>query len=254
VLYAWIMARRMLERIAISLFVVGMSAGTALAQPILTRPGTYELTLPGSERRYTLVLPRGYLGAESVPLVMALHYGGRVTPYIGRGFLEQLVEPALRELGAILVAPDSAADGWANPTAERHVIELLSFIESNYKVDKTKTLLTGYSMGGMGTWYLAPRHPELFEAAIPMAGRPQADSTELDWRTPTYVINSAADELIAIGPTRDVVGRLKARGAPIEMVVIDDVTHYEVPRYREHLKAAIPWLRGAWSAAPPEAP
>lgn len=222
-------------------------AGAPLAQSVETRPGTYELTLPDSGRRYTLVIPRSYGRGEAVPLIMSLHFGGPVTPFIGRSLVEQLIEPALNELGAIIVAPDSAAGSWANAAAERHVIELLDHIESNYDVDPARTLLTGYSMGGMGTWYLAPRHPELFEAAIPMAGRPQSDSSELDWQTPTYVINSTADELIPIGPTRTTVESLKARGAPIEIVVIDGITHFQIPRYRRHLEAAIPWIESVWN-------
>jgi predicted peptidase len=241
----------MIKNVAAAILFLSCSAsfaqGQAQRQAIVTRPGTHELTLPGSERRYTLVIPRGYSGDKAVPLVMSLHYGGPLIPYIGRGLLDQLVEPVLKELGAIMVAPDSAADGWANPIAEQHVIELLSFIEANYNVDPRKTLLTGYSMGAMGTWYLAPRHPELFEAAIPMAGRPQADSTELEWKTPTLVINSTADELIAIEGTRAAVESLQAQGAPIEIVVIDNVTHFQIPLYRRHLKAAIPWLEGVWS-------
>ena len=229
------------------LFNCGAAIAQAPARAIVTEPGVHQLTLPGSERRYTLILPRGYGNEKAVPLVMALHYGGPVTPYIGRGLLEQLVAPALDELGAIMVAPDSAADGWANPTAEQHVLELLSYIEAHYNVDSSRTLLTGYSMGAMGTWYLAPRHPELFEAAIPMAGRPQTDSTALDWRTPTYVINSTADELIPIGPTRAAVEVLRARGAPIEIAVIDGTTHFQIPQYRRHLRAAIPWLTDAWA-------
>lgn len=237
----------MISRIALGLLVFIGSANIALAQPIVTRPGTHELTLPGSERRYTLVIPRGYRDEESVPLVVSLHFGGPVTPFIGRSLIEQLIGPALAQLGAIIVAPDSAANGWANPTAEQHVIELLSFIEANYNVDPTRTLLTGYSMGAMGTWYLAPRHPELFEAAIPMAGRPQSDSTQLDWKTPTYVINSTADEVIPIEPTRAAAESLQAQGAPIEIIVVDEITHFQIPRYRRHLEAAIPWLEGVWS-------
>ena len=126
------------------------------------------------------------------------------------------------------------------------MIELLAFIEANYNVDPARTLLTGYSMGGAGTWYLAERHPELFEAAVPMAGRIQSASIGEDWRTPTYAINSAADELIAIEPVRAAVDSLRARGAPVEIVVIDDVTHFQLPRYRRYLRSAIPWVEQAW--------
>lgn len=217
------------------------------AQTVVSTPGIHELRLPGSERRYTLVLPTGYDGNTPVPLVVSLHYGGRVSPYYGRGLLQQLILPALGELGAIVVAPDNAANGWANETAEAHVLELVDYIEAHYNVDPRRTLLTGYSMGAAGTWYLAPRHPDRFAAAIPMAGRPPRDSAQLDWQTPTYAINSRADELIELEPAVAIVEALQTKGAPVRITVIDGVTHYQIPFYRPHLQAAIEWLREVWS-------
>jgi predicted peptidase len=225
---------------------VGVEAQTDDAIAVTT-PGTYQLTLPGSGRRYTLSIPDGYTAGEPTPLILSLHYGGTVTPFFGRGLLQGLIEPALRDLGAIIVAPDSAAGRWTNPTAEQHVLQLLDYIEANYNVDTDKTLLTGYSMGGGGTWYLTPRHPERFKAALVMAGRPQADSLEFDWTTPMYVIHSTADDVVPLDSTASIVEQLRASGAPIELVVIDGITHYSVPAYRPYVTAAIPWIEQAWS-------
>jgi len=209
-------------------------------------PGVHQLTLPDSGRPYTLSIPEGYSGQAPVPLILSLHYGGTVTPFFGRGLVVSLIEPALRELGAIIVGPDSAAGRWTNPTAEQHLLELLDYIAAHYNIDANKTLLTGYSMGGSGTWYLAPRHPERFRAALVMAGRPQEDSTAFDWQTPMYVLHSTADQVVPFESTEAAVEQLQARGAPIELVVVDGITHYEVPLYRAHLQAAIPWIQQVW--------
>ncbi len=213
----------------------------------ITTPGIYQMTLPDVDRRYTLSIPEGYTTQEPTPLIVSLHYGGQVTPFYGRGLVESLIEPVLRDLGAIIVAPDSAAGNWANPTSEQHVLELLDYIEAHYNIDPNKTLLTGYSMGGSGTWYLSPRHPERFRAALAMAGRPQADSTTFDWKTPMYLIHSTADEVAPLKPTQTAVERLQSQGASINLVVVDEITHYEIPRYRPHLGAAIPWIQQVWA-------
>ena len=209
-------------------------------------PGFHERLLPGTDRRYTLVIPQGYTGEEAVPLIVSLHYGGSVTPFYGRGLLEALIEPVLRELGAIFVAPDSAAGEWTNAQAEEHVLELLEHVTEVYNIDVSRTLLTGYSMGGKGTWYLAARHQDRFKAALPIAGLAEADSGVTDWRIPIYVIHGALDRVIPLEPSRAVVDQLKSRGMPIEFIVLDDVGHYEIPAYREHLAAAIPWVIAAW--------
>lgn len=236
-----------MRSLIVSALLVAAWQAAAHAQPVASAPGIHELSLPDSGRRYTLVLPAGYDAAVPAPLVVSLHYGGRVSPYYGRGLLQQLILPALGGLGAIVVAPDNAADGWANETAEAQVLEFVDYIEAHYNVDPRRTLLTGYSMGAAGTWYLAPRHPDRFAAAIPMAGRPPPGSAQLDWQTPTYVINSRADELIEIEPAAATVEALKAKGAPISMTIIDGVTHYQIPSYRPHLQAAMVWLEEVWS-------
>ena len=213
----------------------------------VTTPGIYEMTLPDVERRYTLVIPDGYTEQSPAPLIVSLHYGGEVTPFYGRGLLDSLIEPVLRDLGAIIVAPDSAAGNWANPVSEQHILELMDFIEAHYNIDANKTLLTGYSMGAGGTWYLTPRHSDRFKAALAMAGRPQADSMAFDWKTPMYLIHSTADEVVPLESTQITVEQLQSQGASIHFVVVDGITHYEIPRYRSHLRAAIPWIQQAWA-------
>ena len=212
-----------------------------------TTPGIHEMVLPGAGRRYTLAIPDGYTGQQPVPLIVSLHYGGTVTPFYGRGLVEALIAPALGSLGAIIVAPDSAAGNWANPTAEQHVLELLDYIEANYNIDTERTLITGYSMGGGGTWYLAPRHPDRFKAAIVMAGRPQADTTSVNWDTSLYVIHSTADQVVPFEDTQVAVEQLRDQGASTELVVLDGISHYEIPRYRAYLQSAIPWIEEAWT-------
>ncbi len=210
------------------------------------RPGIYELEEPGSGRPFTLAIPPDFDSEAASPLILSLHYGGRVTPHFGRGLLELLVEPALRDLGALIVAPDSGAGGWTNAESERDVIELLDYIEASYKVDRRKTLVTGYSMGGAGTWYMAPRHPDRFVAAIPMAGRPEPELDAFDWETPMYVIHSRADELIPLEPAKAAVESLRLKGSDVELAIIDDITHFQMALYRPYLRAAIPWIKRVW--------
>jgi len=43
-------------------------------------------------------------------------------------------------------------------------------ITTKYRVDTNKVYLTGVSLGGSGTWYLAIKYPEKFAAIAPMSG------------------------------------------------------------------------------------
>jgi predicted peptidase len=211
----------------------------------MLEPGIHEITLDNGQR-YTIAIPVGYTGAMPVPLVMALHYGGTVTPFFGRGVLAGLVEPALRELGAIIVAPDASAGAWASEAGETAVLDLMDTIEAEYNIDLGKTLLTGYSMGGMGTWYIGGRNQERFTAVLPIAGRPQADTAEMDWLIPLYIIHSQDDELIDVEPTETAVKQLRFHGADVELVVVKGISHYEANRFIGPLHEAIPWIKQVW--------
>lgn len=209
-------------------------------------PGTFELTYKDGSQRYTLVIPDNYRKETPTPLIVSLHFGGEVTPFYGRGLVDTLIKPAFSELGAIIVAPDRATPNWMNPEAEQQVLELVDYIESHYNIDSGKTLLTGFSLGGMGSWYLAARNPQRFTAAVIVAGRPQNDTASFEWQTPTYVIHSKDDEVLALTPTQSTVDALKEKQAPIELIVIEGVTHYQTADFLPYVKAAVPWVESQW--------
>lgn len=211
-------------------------------------PGVHRQQRPAGGR-YTVAIPEGYTAGRPVPLVVILHWGGPVTPYYGESILVGLAEPALRPLQAIMVAPDCRAGDWANPQSQADVLELMDYLQDTYHIDGRRTLLTGYSKGGIGTWYLAARHQERFVAALPMAARPPAGTTDARWQIPLYVIHSRQDELFPPEPTERVVKELRAQGVSIELVMLDGVTHYETGRYLQPLKAAIPWIESVWASS-----
>jgi predicted peptidase len=211
-------------------------------------PGLYREVAPDTNQRYVLSLPDEFGGEQSVPLVLVLHYawGGSLPDYYGQELLEDVVHPALRDLGAIMVAPDCLHRDWSNPESEAELNHLLDFIGDTYGVDRHKVIVTGYSLGGMGTWYMAARNQRRFAAALPMAAIVPREATEVRWSIPVYVIHSRADEIVSIVPTERAVRRLQEQGAPIEFVVLDGVSHFETGHYFRPLRDAVPWIRGAW--------
>ena len=208
-------------------------------------PGIYNRVL-SPDQRYTLLIPTGYNAGQPAPLILSLHYGGIVVPYYGSRLLEVLVSPALEDLGSIIVAPEAIGQGWDNAESEKQVLDLIREIKANYTIDESRTLVTGFSMGGRGAWYLAARHPDVFRAAIPISASPEDDATEVDWQVPLLVIHSVADEVVAFKPVETTVRALKEVDVQIEMIVVQDVTHFQVELFVEPLRAALPWIRKAW--------
>jgi predicted peptidase len=203
---------------------------------------------PDTSQRYVLSIPDEHEDGTAIPMVLVLHYAwaGSLPSYYGQELLENVVHPALRDLGAVMVAPDCLHRDWSNPEREAEVNHLLDFIDDTCGVDRGKVIVAGYSLGGMGTWYMAARNQDRFAAAIPMAAIVPREATEADWLIPLYVIHSAADELVPIEPAERAVRQLRERGAQVEFVVLEGVTHFETGRYFRPLREAIPWIREAW--------
>jgi predicted peptidase len=208
-------------------------------------------TETGMDLRYTLCLPSSLSKEKPVPLILALHYGGQVTPFYGKDFLDYLVEPALRELGTILAAPDCPGRDWNNPSSEAAVMSLLNQIMKDYRIDNQRILITGYSMGAIGTWYLVSKHPGLFSAAIPVSGIPQKEIVLADVNTPFYVIHSQDDELFPIQSVKNFVRESQSKGLSIRLEVVSGVGHYEYAKFVQALSGAVPWVKKTWKSQMP---
>ena len=206
----------------------------------------------GKLLRYTISVPSGYSQAKPAPLVLALHFGtgrrgrGPTPEFFGRSILEVLVEPALEDLGAVVIAPDSVAGRWNNAENEAALLRILNRVVSTYNIDESKVLVTGFSMGGSGTWYMAARHPDRFSAAIPIAARPPRE--EVDWKIPLYVIHSRDDTVAPFARTEAYVTQLKSQDVDVQFVPLDGVTHFETPRFVQPLREAIPWIQKVWNS------
>ena len=233
--------------LAIAAIAMTTDLQSAPAQAPVTSPGFYTLTLTrtdGPPVRYAIYIPDEYSPPAKIPLVLALHFGANPTTGAGRALLEILVAPVLSDLGAIIVAPDSLGGGWETAENDRAVVQLLDAVIAGYSIDPRRVVVTGFSMGGRGTWHFGAKYPQRFSGAIPMAGTPPASAT--DWRLPVFAIHSRNDQVVPIGPTETRINQLKAAGVRAELVVLSGIAHHETYRFADGLRRAIPWLRDLW--------
>jgi hypothetical protein len=147
----------------LSMVPISVAAQVLGDQPVFD-PGLHRLKLvftDGSAIDYAISIPSGYSSATPVPLILALHFGvGRRNPAgAGRDVVQVLFGPALEDLGAIIVAPDTVRGNWRSPENEKAVNALLDMVLAHYSIDKNKVAVTGYSMGGAGSWHFAEKFP-----------------------------------------------------------------------------------------------
>ena len=212
-------------------------------------PGVHHLKLlraDGPAVGYALFIPRTYSPSTPVPLILGLHFGvgGGDATGAGGDVLEILIGPALQDLGAIIVAPDSVRGGWNTPENEKAVNALLDHVMAQYAIDKKKIAVTGYSMGGTGSWTIAEKFPQTFSAAIPIASRPPDSAS--GWKLPVLAIHSRNDQVAPFEPAAARIAELQKAGVNAKLIALNGITHYETNRFQDALRQAIPWLREIW--------
>jgi predicted peptidase len=183
-----------------------------------------------------------------LPLVLALHPGGERMPYYGSRFMAQVVQPALAGFGAIVIAPDCPvqARGWGDPRAERAVMALIDQVRKDHPIDPRRILVTGFSMGGRGTWFMASRHGDLFTAAIPMAASIGDEPVDGLGTIPTYIIHSRDDQVVPFAPAERNARELERLGRSVKFEELRGIGHYEMTAYVDALRRAGQWVFDHW--------
>ena len=126
-------------------------------------------------------------------------------------------------------------------------MELLDHVRSEYRIDPDRILVTGFSLGGHGSWFMASEHSDIFSAAIPMAGWAQPPWLEKIDAIPLYVIHARNDDVVPFAGAEEAVAAVRAKGEPIEIVVVEKLTHYDTARYVTYLRDAVPWIERIWA-------
>ena len=221
------------------------------AQPTTSRlqERTFQIPDVAAPIPYGISVPLVYNPSRPRPLVLVLHpgRGGNEMVYYGSWFMRQIVLPALRNLDAIMVAPDSPTGGWADPVAERAVMTLLQSVLKEYAIDRHRILVTGYSAGGRGTWFMSSRHADLFTAAIPMAAQAGDEPLDRLATIPTYVIHSRDDERVPFGPAEQRALELEKLGRDVRFEALQGPRHSEMGGYVDALRRAGRWISDRWA-------
>ena len=121
-------------------------------------------------------------GNEKRPAVIFFHGGGGWGSRIFK--LRAKMTETFTKRGYVVLAPNGKkrpgsrfGPGWAFiPQFEPHrddaafTREILDDAEKRFNIDRSRVLMTGYSIGGSNTSYLACRDPEIATAFAPVAG------------------------------------------------------------------------------------
>lgn len=127
--------------------------------------------LRGQLQPYAIYIPSKPRPAEGYGFTLLLHsLGANYNQYLSTRNQSQLGE---RGRGHLVATPAGRGpDGWYVDHAEADAFEMWADIARHYPLDAEMTNISGYSMGGYGTFKLTTRYPDLFARAHTVVGPP----------------------------------------------------------------------------------
>jgi predicted peptidase len=219
--------------------------------------------------RYRILSPLDYKPGKKYPVVVFLHGSGER----GRDNEKQLVHGSKlfadsvnrKKFPAFVIFPQCPAEeGWSRMRMERRtengppqrlyptdqpmgtpmllVTRLLDSLVENRIADKKRIYVGGLSMGGMGTFEILWRRPDLFAAAFPICGGgAESQAAVYGRKFPVWVFHGAEDAVVDVNESRRMVAALKAAGAKVRYSEYPGVNHNSWDNAFAE-KDLLPWL------------
>ena len=217
----------------------------------LKRYGKKEFVYEGNVLPYRILYPDNYDKNKTYPLVLFLHgaglRGNDNEKQLMRGAGLFLTEKNQKKYPAIIVIPQCPEDSkcsslnidrgtlpvkfifdYAKPAMWplQAANELVKGIADTAAVDKSRIYITGFSMGGMGTFESVFRYPDLYAAALPICGGGDANAYDQRLKnTSFWIFHGADDGVVDVKLSREMVARLKEMKIPVKYTEYPGVNH-----------------------------
>lgn len=165
--------------------------------------------------------------SKKLPLIIQLHGAGERG--LGGDDLNKVDVPVLSKLlkgsdyECRIVMPQCPPNTFWAARVES-IIRFIDIIKSEFDTDEDRVYLTGFSMGGFGTWYTAMARPDLFAAIAPVCGG------GMPWNAgvlsmPVWAFHGTADPTVLVSNSDDMVAALKKCGKDVTYTRLENVEH-----------------------------
>jgi len=205
------------------------------------------VTIEGTTYRYVVYVPAEWTSAKKWPVILFLHGS------IERGddgvqqsnvCIARVARKDPSRYPAIIVMPQCRVGfSWGSDQMQAQALAALDASSKEFNGDPERTYLTGFSMGGGGTWDLAGKHPGLFAALVPVSGmivwppdaamrepdpkaNPYVKAAEKVANIPVWVFHSDADRNVPVTESRRMVTALKEMKADVRYTEYKGLDHF----------------------------
>lgn len=179
--------------------------------------------------QYLLIFPAEYTETTNQwPLIFFLH--GRAERGQELNLVKSYGPPWFAEkqpkFPFVVLAPQCPeGEEWTNsPDA---LFALLDDILKKYRIDQKRVYLTGTSMGGNGTWYLASKQPKYFAAIAPLAAKPTIPTVweESFISMPIWAFHGQNDPICPLKDDQEMINALRMQGGTPRFTIIPNEDH-----------------------------
>jgi phospholipase/carboxylesterase len=199
-----------------------------LAAPAAASTGVIHDGEPGRRGGFSMYVPEYYTPDRAWPLVVALHGGSGN----GRAFLWSWLADA-RSHGAIVVAPTAIGGTWAlmgDDADTPNLSRILERVESRWRLDPKRRLLTGMSDGGTFCYVTGLRAEAPFTHLAPVASTfhplmAQFADADRVRDLPIHLVHGRLDWMFPVQTARDARDALTIAGAAVTYRELDDLSH-----------------------------
>jgi predicted peptidase len=205
------------------------------------------VTVKGVTYRYVVYVPQDWNAAKKWPVILFLHGSiekGDDGVQQSKVCIGRIAQTDPKRFPAIIVMPQCRMDAsWETGRMQEQALAALDASSQEFNGDLERTYLTGFSMGGYGTWSLAGRHPERFAALIVVSGgivwppseavrepdpkaNPYVAAARKVAHIPVWVFHGDADQNVPFSESRRMVDALKALNADIRFTEYKGLAHF----------------------------
>ncbi|MFN8207298.1 MAG: prolyl oligopeptidase family serine peptidase [Bacteroidales bacterium] len=183
--------------------------------------------------QYLTYTPKDYSTdtMKTWPLIIYLHGGSDRGTDLNRLYSNGIPDQIYRgrEFPFIIIAPQCpehirfSTDNWFE--------NFFKEITLKYRIDTNRVYLTGVSLGGSGTWYIAARYPDKFAAIAPMSGF----TSHLDFidnhidklmNIPIWAFHGKIDQVVPFEETERIIKKLDGKNRDLKFTVEPQVGHW----------------------------
>ncbi len=210
----------------------GQSAGIAGSdqRPPITVDSNTFLRRQFKDLPYRLLLPKAFSQSETYPMLIFLHgVGERGTDnekqlhIAGSYFITDSVRTKYR---AFIVYPQCPSNAyWFDNDIMQVVKELIDSLEYEYRIDKNRIAVGGFSMGAYGTFEITSRYPGFFESALAISGDGDESKADRMAESRWKIYAGARDDVVPSTKSKNMAEALERAGASVQFTLFPDADH-----------------------------